>query len=151
MHIMKRDRNTNCFEYIATYKTSCSWYTRVVEGCWRRGGVGQEEVSFEQKGVEEHDSEKSMVHSLPARKNGCHIEKFQSLRNKTWRKEVCRSKKGNLARIHASSLGKCRQLVNVTNPWLEFYIFFQRWPEAMETVVLSWRYTGPRSPMSPKS
>lgn len=92
MHITKRDRNTNCFEYIAICKTSCSWYARAVRGYWRRGGVGLQEESFEQKGVEKHSSEKGMVHSLPARKNGCHIEKFQNLRNETWRKKVCRSK-----------------------------------------------------------
>lgn len=50
--------------------------------------MGQGDVSFEQKGVEECGSEKGMVHSLPSRKNGCHVEKFQGLRNKTWRKDV---------------------------------------------------------------
>ena len=51
MHIIKTDRNTNCFKYVTIYKTSCSWCTGLWAADGGRGGAAQEEVGSEQKRV----------------------------------------------------------------------------------------------------
>lgn len=123
---MKRDRNTNCFKYIITHKTSCSWYTGWW-GCWRGGWSWSERGGlWVERGRGTWLRERHPT--LPfSKKNNCHLEKFQSLRNTTWRKEVCGSGRGHLPRTHDGSLGKGWQLLNCqlsqTHQWTFRFLF----------------------------
>ena len=91
---MKTDRNTNCFKYITVYKTSCSWYTGLWVGDGGKGGADEEEVALSRRELKNHGSEEGMVRGK--KKNQLSCRKFQSLRNKTWRKEVCGPRRGIL-------------------------------------------------------